>query len=514
MTKVYLKDGIYIPMKFVKPEHMEAVEKRFQRHVYFKEKVCEGCEFFAERPSDMCTGCPNYGGLYKLHSEKTFKGKECLRLPYGDRKSVKKIFGDDLDVVDLTPDIDMRREFKMTARPYDYQVPAIAKMLKVRSGVLKSAPRTGKTVMAANYISHMGKKTLILASQTDWLDNFMETFVGSKSQPAMTDINPKRIGFAKKLEEFQRYDICLSTYQTFLSPKGKKLLKKIRSMFTILILDEVQFTAALEFSRIIGQLNCRYKFGLSGTPERKDTLEYVVYKLFGNVFYETSVPRLKPRVEVVKMPPIKKLPNSWTYAVGALEKSPERLRVIMREAIKDAKAGHVVMIPLARVPVIKALTQAINIEAGSDIAVAFHGGTSKGRKRDGGVEKGSRKWIVDTLRKAKRLRVVVGTMRLLSTGLNIPAASMLYQVTPSSNLPKAEQRFSRVLTPMEGKLTPVFKYFLDDAQIVRSCMRAEHFGCVYPVFKPMMTPQVRLELDAYFRGKKVDQKAEGFGGYL
>lgn len=269
-VKVYLKDGLYIPMKYVEDVHMDRVEKRYERHIYLKEATCEKCEYFGDRPSDICEGCPNYKGLFRLHKTVPFKGRECLRLPYGDRAGVKKIFGDDLKVVDLTPEIPMKRKFQLTVPLKPDQVPAVKKMLKVRSGVLKSPPRSGKTVMAAAVIAKMGLKTIVLASQQDWLDNFMETFVGSDSQPAMTNASRKRVGMAKKLEDFERYDVCLTTYQTFLSPKGKKLLKKIRSMFSVLVLDEVQFSAALEFSRVLGTFNARYKFGLSGTPERKD----------------------------------------------------------------------------------------------------------------------------------------------------------------------------------------------------------------------------------------------------
>lgn len=508
-VKAYLKDGIYIPIKFVEEAHMDRVEKRYERHIYLKEQVCEKCEYFGDRPSDICEGCPNYKGLYRLHKTVEFKGRECLRLPYGDRAGVKKIFGDNLKIVDLTPETPMRRAFKLTVPLKPDQVPAVAKMLKVRSGVLKSPPRSGKTVMAAAVIAKMGLKTIVLASQQDWLDNFLETFIGSDTQSAMTNASPKRVGMAKKLEDFEKYDVCLTTYQTFLSPKGRKLLKKIRSMFSVLVLDEVQFSAALEFSRVLGTFNARYKFGLSGTPERKDTLEWVTYKLMGEIFYENKVKRLRPRIECVVPPFVGKLPQSWTYAINRLEKHPERLKFIAQQAVKDIKAGHTILIPMQRIPVVKALTQAINILMDKNVAAAFHGGTPKSQR-----VRGNRKELIDKMRNGK-LKCFVGQTRLLSTGINIPRASMLYQCTPSSNLPKADQRFSRVLTPMDGKQQPVFKYFLDDIDLIRSCMRAEHFGCVWPTFRPMIDQRNKIKLDDYFRNRKGKRgPAEYSGGYL
>jgi superfamily II DNA or RNA helicase len=509
-TKVYLRDAIYIPLRYVDEDHREMIVERYERHIYLKEVVCEKCEYFSERPSDVCSGCPNYKGLYKLHSDKGIKIKDrivsCVRLPYGDRAGVKKIFGNDLNIVDKTPDRPMKRPFKIRKNVVfkPYQGPAIKKMLSVRSGVLKSPPRSGKTVMGAAFIAEVGQKTLILASQKDWLDNFHETFVGSDTQPAMTTINPKRIGFCKNVEDFEKYDVCLATYQTFLSEKGKRTLKKIKRMFGVLMIDEIQFGAALEFSRIISAFNVRYKFGLSGTPERKDSLEYIVYQLLGKVFHEVKIPRLRPRIEVVTPPHVGKLPQSWTYMVGKLEKHPKRLRHIAETAVKDVKAGHCILIPMMRVPVVNALAKAINRIAGSDIACAFTGQTPK-RLRKG---------IIDKARK-KKIRVLVGNGRMVSTGINIPVASMIYQATPSSNLPKADQRFSRVLTPYEGKLQPVFKYWLDDVDVVRNCMRAEHFGLVQPMFKPSMDPITKGKLDAYFRNKKQRFNSDEYtGGYI
>ena len=492
-TKLYLSDGIYIPVKYVSDTHRETIEQKFERHVYVKEKTCEACEFFAERPCDTCTGCPNYKGLYKLHRDVEYKEQRCVRLPYGDRASVMKMFGaDEIRVVDHTKVPEMKRSFKMTVPLRPYQEPAVNKMMAVRSGVLKSAPRTGKTVMAAAVVAKHGLKTIILASQTDWLDGFHETFVGSDTQEAMTNMKKSRIGYCRTLEDFEQYDVCLCTYQTFIREKGQRLLKKISKMFGVVVIDEIQFGAALKFSSVINSFAARYRYGLSGTPQRKDTMEFIVYKILGKVFYETDVPKMKPRLEVAVPPPIKKLPQSWTYAVGALEKSPERLKFIAETAVKDAKNGHIILIPLARVDVINALAKAINIIAGRTIAVAFTGQTTKNKKI-----KGNRKQLIDDLRN-RRLKIMVGTFRLVSTGINIPSASMLYQVSPSSNLPNAEQRFSRVLTPMPGKQEAVFKYFLDNVQLVRSCMRAEHFGCIWPMFKPRMDSITKAKLDAYF----------------
>lgn len=490
-VKAYVKDGIYIPIKYVKDEHEELLPRRFEKRIYVKESVCEKCDYYSERHCDVCDDCPNFGGHIKLHRKVEKGGKTYLRLPFGDIAGVRKIFGEDTKIIYKLPEIPMKRRIKFVQPLHDYQKPACQAMEGNYGGILKSAPRTGKTVMSAKTICDLGLKTIILAAQRDWLENFYETFVGSDTQAAMTDAKPKRIGFARKFEEFEKYDIALATYQTFLSPKGKKLLKKIKKMFSVMVIDEVQTVPSTEFSIIVSQFECLYKHGLSGTPERKDTKEWTAYKLLGPVFYETKVDSLKPSLDYVQTEFNGPIPKTWPYMVRKLENDPGRLKLIAKTAIKDVKAGHLVLIPLTQVIPIRALVKAINQMYGKNIAAEF----------TGRVNKEDRKSLINKARNYKK-KIIVGTMKLLSTGINIPRASMLYEVTPSSNPPKAEQRFRRVCTPLEGKPQPVIKYFLDDFDIRRSCMRNEYWQVMVPKMRPRVNPRVQEVLTTYMSKKK------------
>jgi superfamily II DNA or RNA helicase len=493
--KIFARDGLLIPLKKVSEEQHDKIQRKFEKDVYKDEGTCEKCDYFSERPSDVCDQCPNYEGKTIMHKVVTRpNGKDYVKLPYGSERYLTKIFGAH-EVIQKNVEIPMKRPIKFIGKLRENQVDACKAMVTFEHGVLKSPPRSGKTVMGSWFIAKKSQKTIILAAQKDWLDNFYETLVGSEDEPPMTDIKKKRIGFPKTLEDFEKYDVSLCTYQKFLSPKGKKLLNKIKGMFSVLMVDEIQTAGAKELSSIINTFHARYKFGLSGTPERKDSKEYIIYNLVGPVFYENKVEQLRPRLVLKETPPLPKLPQSWTYMINKLEKDPKRLKMIAEEAIADVKAKHLVLIPMTRVVVIKALVKAINQMYGKNIAGAFYGGMGS---------KEFRKEFINKARKYK-IKVVVGISKLLSTGINIPRASMLYQVSPSSNIPKAQQRFARVLTPFEGKPQPVFKYFVDDADVVRACMRKEHWQCVVPRFRPMMTGETKEQLEAYFKGKKIDK---------
>jgi superfamily II DNA or RNA helicase len=488
-AKAFVKDGIYVPIRFVSQTTKEKLDEEYTHHLFKKEEVCENCDYGPDRVCDVCESCANYTGTIKLFSYKKVDDKKYLRLPYGLKEETSTILNRKVEFKERDRSRPMQKVPKFVAELRPDQKDCVRAMIKAEHGVLRSPPRSGKTVMGSAFVCKLGEKTLILAAQKDWLDNFYETFVGSDTQAPMTNIKKKRIGFPKKLAEFEQMDVCLCTYQMFLKPKGRKLLKKIRKMFGILLIDEVQTVGAPELAQIVNGLDVRYKIGVSGTPERKDQKELLIYGLLGPVFYTNEVKRLKPRLEVKQSGFKGPVPQSWTYIVRKLENDPKRLKVIAQEAIADVKAGHLVVIPFTRIPVIKALTRAINKLHGKRIAAEFHGG----------VKKEDRKAVIERARDYK-FKVVVGNTSLLSTGINIPRASMLYQVTPASNIPKAQQRFSRVLTPMEGKPNPVIKYFLDDVDVVRRCMQKEHWQCMIPMFKPMISDKVKEQLSQYFKG--------------
>lgn len=487
---VFQKEALYVPMKFVSAEELEAVSQRFEKSFYKKEKVCEACDYFADRPSEVCDSCMNYSGKYKMWRQVERNGKMYLRLPFGSIRDTARVFGE-LQLINKNEVIPMRRKPNFLRELKDYQEAITPAIRRDKNGLIVAKARTGKTVMGSHFICTAGLKTVIMAGQRDWLENFYETFVGSDTEEPFTDINKKRIGFAKKLEDFEKYDVCLVTYQTFLSEGGKVLLRQVKNMFSVLMVDEVQGVGAKEFSIIVNQFACMYKIGLSATPERKDEKEWILFKLIGPVIHKVITETLRPEVRITRTAFAGPVPQSWTYMVSKLEKDPKRLMLIAQQAIKDVDQGHMVLIPLTRVESIRALSMAINKLRGKRIARPFYGG----------MKKEERKLTIDKCRNYI-CKVLVGQMRLISTGINIPRASCLYEVSPSANMPKAQQRFSRVLTKYDGKPQPIIRYFLDNIDVRKTCMRVEFFSVLKPLFRPIISENTAAALMDYMSKKK------------
>lgn len=506
--KIYRREALLTLKENLPNRLVKRLNEEYAVRLY-KERVCEKCEYLAERHSDTCDPCGAHLGSFMLFKEIEVKGEIFLSAPLGNPQPLLEALEEahpekEVHIKNVGPDVPIK-PFKFTGEIRTYQTTATPVLRKKKRGVLKSPPRSGKTAILAKLTSELEQKTIILASQREWLVNFQETYVGSRTQPALTDINKKRVGFAKTLADFKKFDVCLVTYQTFRSPKGMKLLQRVKNMFAVVLVDEVQTANAPLFSKVVASFSCQYKIGCSGTPEKKSGADAVARNLFGPVIHEIQVPRLVPRVILTKTNFVctegtSRGPGAWTRLVSRHEEDKNRLRMIAELALKDVADGHMVLIPVTRVAVAKALAMAINkLHPHPDkIADAFVGE---------GLSKKQRDEIIENARRYK-LKVIVGNISLLSTGINIPRASCLYErVTLTSNIPNCEQRISRILTPFAKKPQPLIRLFLDETDISKSCLRNEWWQCIVPKFKPEISSVAKAQLEAHLKVSRKDRDA-------
>jgi len=490
LVKVIRREALYIPIKDITPKQQEAIKDKLTFHFFGKEKLCEECDFFAERVSDVCERCANYKGSYKLARSIKINERRFMKIPVGSGFQVLRDLNLSITkLIDKSPDRPLKRKIKFTGEFREGQRECIDAMHRMRRGVLEAPPRSGKTVMGTAFVCELGQKTLILASQRDWLMGFKETFIGSKTQAALTNLDPTRIKLCKTLQDFKDHDICLATIQTFYSEGGEKILAKIRSMFGAILIDEVHTSAADKYAGILAKLNSACAIGFSGTPDRKDGKYTLVDNILGKVFHEMKVERERPTIKLTKTRYSKVYKGQvlWTRMVSALENDKKRIDDIAKQALRDVAEGHMILIPMAQVKPVKTLIRRINELAGKKLAYEF----------SGGLKKADRDRYIEAARNYK-IKVLVGTQKVLSVGINIPRASMLYECVLSSNMPNAQQRFARVLTPMKNKPKPCIRYFLDDVGVRKSCMRAEWFQAMAPVFNPIISDQTKRMLMQYF----------------
>jgi superfamily II DNA or RNA helicase len=241
-------------------------------------------------------------------------------------------------------------------------------------------------------------------------------------------------------------------------------------------------------------LNARHYIGLDGTPSRSKDGRYVlVENLIGPIIARPKVETLPPKIKLIrtKFKRIYKMGVPWNKIVDDLEFDEERLKLIAKWAIMDANHNHMVLIPMLRVEAIKKLVNEINHQAGEIIAKPFTGDLPK-------------KVRETTLQEARqyKVKILVGTTKLLSVGTNIPRASCLYDVALSSNEENCEQRNRRTLTKYEGKPHPILRIFMDDMSVRKRCLAMEYWKIIKPLIKPIISEEDEAILKQYLADKK------------
>jgi superfamily II DNA or RNA helicase len=462
---------------------------------FYEEKSCQQCEFLFERPGPMCEDCGANQGAAILSREIKVDGVKYLKMPIGDADTALDLFDEFKIKYKLKADhprVPMKRKITFTGELYDYQRSVVDTMHTERRGVIKAPPRSGKTVCGSAFICEVGEKAIILASQREWLDGFMETFIGSETQEPMTDCMPSQIGFCKKPEDFDKYDVCLVTPQTFL--RHPEWLDEVCEKASVVIVDEVRLSAAPKFAKVVAAMNARHYIGLDGTPSRSKDGRYVlVENLIGPIIARPVVPILSPKIKLIrtKFKRSYKMGVPWNKIVDDLEFDEERMKLIAKWAIMDANHNHMVLIPMLRVDAIRKLVNEINHQAGEIIAKPFTGDLPK-------------KVRYNTLQEARqyKVKILVGTTKLLSVGTNIPRASCLYDVALSSNVENCEQRNRRTLTKYDGKPHPILRIFMDDMSVRKRCLAMEYWKVIKPMIKPILTEEDEAILKQYLADKK------------
>ena len=497
--EILSESGYLIPIQEMPKSLMERAQKDHLIRIY-QDKKCAKCPYLEDRHGENCENCSGYIGARLTAKKVVYKEREFFSIPRGQRAYLDRLLQrfphDDIVIKSTHKKRPLKSQINLLEETplREWQVEAIEVAYKKRRGIIKAPPRSGKTVFGAGLVCRIGQKTMILAHQREWLVQFRETFVGSRTQGKFTDAKESQVGFARKLEDFTKFDICLCTFSQFFSERGKMILSKIRHLFPLVIVDEVHGAPALASSKVLSSLAPKWCIGMSGTPERKISIEMTIaHHLVGPVIFEAKVERLRPTIHLLPIPGDFQINDklgrgALSNLQTRLESSKVRRDKIIEYALKSVRRGHLVMIPLTRVRSILDWTRIINEKMEEPgFAVPFFGG----------MPKEMRVKIMDRLRRFKS-KIVVGNISMLSVGLNIPRASHLLEVGVTSNIPKAEQRFSRVLTPLEGKPPPLITFTLDNCDFMRKCRRNEYYNVLSSKFNPIISNEDARELGAWF----------------
>ena len=239
-----------------------------------------------------------WDGKIRLFSDKTGKiyvGLLSYIKEFCDRNEIEYVIADDIDDTDSL-DIEKVTDFVKSLKPQskgklleirDYQLDAIQCALSNHRGMLVSPTASGKSLIIYALIRFYhyllkDKKILILVPTTSLVEQMYSDFIDY----GWNDKYLHRIyqGHEKDTDK----PVIISTWQSLY-----KLDKKYFENFGCVVGDEAHLFKSKSLTTIMTKLvNCKYRFGMTGTLDGTQTHRLVLEGLFGKVEKVTSTKQL------------------------------------------------------------------------------------------------------------------------------------------------------------------------------------------------------------------------------
>lgn len=400
-------------------------------------------------------GIPYTSICYKINNS-----DNSIEIPFGCLNSVWRMIKnyDYTFNFNKTDDISIK-DVKCPWDLYEYQEKAVTYMVKQKGGILVSQCGSGKSLMGIEIIHRIGKKFLWLTHTKALLE---QTYNVMKKLYPNIDIGTVYEGKCNFGE-----DGTIATVQSLsrLNPE------KYKDMFETVVCDECAHVVGSndntrEFTTILDNIAARYKYGLTATPSRADTMINTMYMYLGTSkkgFYEPmyevdkscvkTIPALHYRVNVDTKIPADKEKQMYKFGkinynnlINFLAEDDDRNRTILKYVKHYHKEGRTQIILCHRVKHCLFLYKMLT-KMGIPAEVII--GNTNAIKRNKIINRD-----IDW-------NVLVATYQLLKEGVNITELDTLHLATPQADEATTIQCAGRIERFLEDKKQPIILDYVD-----------------------------------------------------
>jgi len=451
MKPCMLRERLYVPEEYVKPEYL----KQFT-HIF---EVKEQQRDESGRSIGLVSGLQEVRTYIQVPDA---KGETYYGFSRGNIPFLKELFGM-YPWIDKTvaPTFTSNLAFRTDRSLFTFagegvgQQEVVNEFLKVKNGVIKAAPRFGKTVCTVKILTEMKVKAIIVTHQEDLLSQFYAEFIDfsnlkniQNNSGSKKDAKGRVVGFFSDYDNPEELDVCLLCWQTFASKYGAERIKKYRDTWGLLVVDECHRQGAAKYASVINNINARHRLGLTGTLKRVDSREKLVLDIIGPVVARGLVKQVPCAVLVthtnlpVQFKPHEPLP----FLFKRLYANEQRTAIVLKQIAEDVKDGMWICIGFHRSSKEQLQDFTDRLKALGYKAEAFYGGMKRNREE-----------VLEEFRNGT-VRIAVCNEAML-TGINIPRWNVYYSMFPVANVVfdksggtselsgEFKQKFDRIRTP-------------------------------------------------------------------
>ncbi len=228
--------------------------------------------------------------------------------------------------------------------------------------------------------------------------------------------------------------------------------------YGVVICDECHNIPARQAYSVINGLNARYKFGLSATPQRRDNLEFMIQAAMGNVIAKIELNELDNKVLPVYVinHAVRFIgdPESWAEFLSILVNDEGRNRMIIESAITFSRQMGTIILcaQIGHCELLGVMARESGVNA-----LVLHGQLAA-------------KVRAERMAQAQESALIIGTLSLLSEGIDLPHLAALIFASPVSaevnrSTPAATrllQSIGRCRRPYPGKALAYVIDLVDD----------------------------------------------------
>lgn len=343
------------------------------------------------------------------------------------------------------------KELKPTNNPRDYQLDAFIHCVRENRALLLSPTASGKSFIIYLLVRYYAARTLIIVPTTSLVSQLASDFAdyGFDSDKYVHRVFAGQDKGSKK-------PITITTWQSVY-----KLPKEYFDQFDVVIGDEAHLFKAKSLTSILTKMvDCKYRFGCTGTLDGTQTNKLVLEGLFGPVKQVTTTTKMiagghaakfKTKCIVLQYPDsIRKELKGKTYAeeMDWLVRCNERNKFIMNLSL-SLEGNTLVLFQFVEKHGVQLHK---DLQAMTDRPVYYVSGSVDGDKREE-IRK-----ICETEKNA----IIVASYGTFSTGINIRNLHNLIFSSPSKSRVRILQSIGRILRLSETKTSSTLYDIADD----------------------------------------------------
>ena len=347
----------------------------------------------------------------------------------------------------------------------DYQIAALQRMLRFGRGVVRSPPRSGKTVMQAAMCKLLDVPSLLLVERVRLMEQHAKLFAELGIDDVVT------VGAGK--HELGKH--VIATVQTLYKAltEGKPWVRELLQTRELLLIDEAHHQVARTYLEVVQHCPARWRFGLSGTPfhdrgTKRKPIDLYLVGATGPLIFDISSSYLRQRGfladPTIYMPTVVS-PKFWdddfasAYRRG-ITNNTDRNRMIVNIVRQLAKEDRRTLVLVARIEHGELLLRRLH-KQGVRVAFTWSGNTLSTVNPAGNVVRQAKKHdeLIEELREGK-IQVLIGS-QVLDEGIDIPYLNAVVIAGGMKSPIKVIQRAFRGMTAHAGKTDTLIFDFMD-----------------------------------------------------